>query len=79
MAKKPRVLGSKSVQSKGGRREPKRAADTVRDGCGGETGDECVVRSGRGASLEHLLLAAGVEVRETGVTNKSLQILYSLI
>jgi hypothetical protein len=55
VAKKPRV------QSKSGKRESMIVV-AVRDGCGdGDTGDECGVRRGRRASLEHLLLAAGVE------------------
>ena len=65
MAKKPRVQASKAGQSKSGRRESKTVGG-VRDGCGdGDAGDECGVRSGRRASLEYLLLAAGVEVRHT--------------
>jgi hypothetical protein len=61
VAKKPRVQASKAGQSKSGRRESKTVGG-VRDGCGdGDAGDECGVRSGRRASLEYLLLAAGVE------------------
>ena len=66
VAKKNRVHASKAGQSKSGRRESTTVV-VVRDGCGdGDAGDECGVRRGRRASLEHLLLAAGVEVRHTG-------------